>query len=80
MSLVLLFALLISADPVASAPVANPEPAKTAAKPQKEPKICRVPSVQTGTRMQRRVCLTESQWAIREEGRSAEDIKTMGSN
>ena len=74
---ILFSALILAANP---APAAEPVPAKTAATPKKEGKICRVPSEQTGTRMQRRICRTATEWALLEEGRSAEDLKTMGSN
>ena len=71
----LLSALLMVGD----TPVATQIPAAAVQKLKKERKICRVPEVQTGTRMRQRVCKTESEWAKRDEGHSADDLKTMGS-
>jgi hypothetical protein len=74
----LLSALIVSADTPTAAPAATPvvEPAKK----QREKKICRKPQASTGSNMVRRICLTENEWAKRDEGASAEDLKTMGSN
>lgn len=70
---ILLSALIVSAENPPAAPATEP------AKKHKEKKICRKPDAMTGSNMVRRICLTEDEWAKRDEGASAEDIKTMGS-
>lgn len=72
---VLLFALaLASQTPEAgSAPV----PAE-ATKPAQEKKICRAATTQTSSRLRKRECLTETEWARRDAGKSAADLKTIG--
>jgi len=78
-SSVLLFALLVTADPVVSTPAPSPLPAKTAAKAKKQRTVCRIPLQQTGTRMQRKISRTEIEWTLIEEGASEEDLKSIGS-
>ncbi len=51
------------------------EPAKTA---EKEKKICRVDPANTGTRMKKKLCLTQNEWNMRAKGKNAGDLKTMG--
>lgn len=51
------------------------EPAKTATK---EKKICRVDPANTGTRMKKKVCLTQNEWEMKAKGKNAGDLKTMG--
>ena len=64
-----LFALLLVADNSASPAVA--QPAETAVQAEKEKKICKVDEAFTGSRLAKRICLTQSQWEQREraEGR-----------
>lgn len=50
-------------------------PAKTA---EKEKKICRVDPANTGTRMKKKLCLTQNEWNMRAKGKNAGDLKTMG--
>ena len=69
---ILLSALLVSAENPPAAPAAEP------AKKQKEKKVCRKPEQMTASHMVRRICLTEDEWAKRDDGASAEDLKTMG--
>ena len=75
---ILLAALFLSAQPVASAPVATPAapPAAVPAKPKKEKKICRVDDADTGTHMVKRVCLTQEQWDA-QRGRTTDVNDTM---
>lgn len=51
------------------------EPAKTA---EKEKKICKVDPANTGTRMKKKICLTENEWAMKAKGKNAADLKTIG--
>jgi hypothetical protein len=83
-----LFSVLLLA---AETPAATPETASvpnqaatTAAEPagtaEKEKKICRVNPADTGSRMKKRLCLTQNEWDMRSKGRSAEDVKTLGAH
>jgi NADPH-dependent ferric siderophore reductase len=71
-----LFALLLVADNSASPAVA--QPAETAVQAEKEKKICKVDPNYTGSRMRKKLCLTETEWAMKAQGKSAADLKTMG--
>lgn len=70
-----LAALLIAAAQTAPAPQVAPD-AETA-KPVKEKKICKTDPNLTGTRMRKRLCLTETEWA-QKNATSANDLKTRG--
>jgi hypothetical protein len=70
----LLAALLLIADPTGPAAAAPAAPAPA----QAEKKICRVDPADTGSRLKRRLCLTETEWDKLHEGYSANDLKTMG--
>jgi hypothetical protein len=71
----MLAALLLAADP-------TPAPAKPAETPKKasEKKICKVDPDQTGTRFRARICLTETEWEMRAQGKSGADLKTLGAH
>ena len=70
-----LFALmLIAQEP--SQPAA-PE-ASEVQKPEKEKKICRTETNQTGSRMRKKLCLTQTEWDLKAQGKSAGDLKTIG--
>lgn len=72
----LMFALMLVADPAATtteAPVAA-----EVQKPEKAKKICREDPNLTGTRMKKKICLTEVEWAKRNQGKSVGDLKTIG--
>jgi hypothetical protein len=71
----MLAVLLLAADP-------TPAPAEPAAKPAKvaEKKICKVDPEQTGTRFRARICLTETEWEMRAQGKSGADLKTLGAH
>lgn len=72
----LMFALMLVADPGATATAA---PAATEAqKPAKAKKVCRDDLETTGTRMRKKICLTEAEWAKRDAGKSVGDLKTIG--
>ncbi len=71
MSLLMTAALLFVQAPEAAAPA---EPAKAAS----NKKICRIDTRDTGSRLKKRICLTEVEWANRKEGRDAGDLKSMG--
>ena len=62
--LAVLLVATTSADQQASSPV----PAETTAPAKKPRKICREDSQDTGTRMARRVCLTQEEWDRRAGG------------
>jgi hypothetical protein len=51
------------------------EPAKTAVK---EKKICRIDPANTGTRMAKKMCLTQAEWDMKARGKNVGDLKTMG--
>jgi hypothetical protein len=74
--LLLAAALLAATDPVAN-PAVPLQPTQ-AATPEKEKKICRVDENESSSRLRKRVCLTASQWELRNQGVSANDLKTMG--
>lgn len=66
---------LAAADtsPAAQTPTPAEQPAA-----KKEKKICKVDHQDTGSRMRKRLCLTETEWARREAGKSVGEIKTIG--
>lgn len=66
----MLAALMLGANPAATA-------ADPVAEPVKEKKICRVDPALTGTRMQKKLCLTQSEWDLRSRGKSAGELKTI---
>jgi len=67
MSLMIAALLLAAqaAEPAAAAPVQQPAPAAAAKKPKK---ICKADDAMSGSRMAKRVCLTEEEWAQRSSG------------
>lgn len=54
-----MFALMLIAEEPVQVVATPPIEAQ---KPKKEKKICRAEGHETGTRMQKRTCLTKSQW------------------
>lgn len=75
MTLLLLISALI-ADPVSTTPAADPG---TQVAPVKEKKICKIDPAYTGTRMKKRLCLTESEWEKKNnDGKSAGDLRVLG--
>ena len=54
--------LLVSAQAATAEPAPAPAPA---AAPKKEKKICKTDDAASGSRMAKRLCLTESEWAAR---------------
>lgn len=72
----LMFALMLVADPAATSVDASA--ATEDQKPVKAKKICRDDMSTTGTRMKKKICLTEAEWAKRDQGRSVGDLKTIG--
>lgn len=71
-----LFALLIIADNSASTEVT--QPAEAATQSEKEKKICKADPNYTGSRMRKKLCLTEAEWDAKAQGKSAADLKTIG--
>jgi hypothetical protein len=71
-----LFALLI----VAQNPVSTESADAAGNVPQaaKEKKICKTDPNFTGSRMRKKLCLTEAEWDLKAQGKSASDLKTMG--
>ena len=61
--------LLVSAQATAAdaQPVAAPEAAAEAPKKVKEKKICKLDEATSGTRMAKRLCLTQEEWANRSQ-------------
>ena len=72
----LMFALMLVAEPAA----ATTEAPKVAEiqKPEKAKKVCRDDLETTGSRMKKKICLTEAEWAKRDAGKSVGDLKTIG--
>ena len=67
----LIVALLASAQPAADLQATAPAPAAEAvpeAKKAKERKICKADPAVSGSRMVKRLCLTETEWAQRDQG------------
>ena len=76
MTLLLLIGAL-AANPV-STTTATSAPAAQAA-PVKEKKICKIDPAYTGTRMKKRICLTESEWEQKNNsGKSEGDLRVLG--
>jgi hypothetical protein len=71
-----LFALLLIAEN--STPSAATQPVEAAAQAEKEKKICKVDPNYTGSRMRKKLCLTEAEWDLKAQGKSAADLKTIG--
>ncbi len=72
-----LFALLLVAEEpqqAAQAPAASTEAQST----KSEKKICKTENSGTGSRMRKKMCLTQTEWDLRAEGKSAADLKTIG--
>lgn len=68
MSLVIA-ALLVSAQAAADSPAATPAEATSPAPAKvKEKKICKEDDLVSGSRMARRICLTQSEWDQRNRG------------
>ena len=72
----LMFALMLVADPAATA--TDTAGATEVQKPEKAKKVCRPDMSTTGSRMKKKICLTEAEWAKRDAGRSTSDLKTIG--
>lgn len=68
-----LAALLLVADPSAAS---QADPIE-APKVEKEKKICKVDPNFTGTRMRKRICMTETEWANK-NATTVNDLKNMG--
>ena len=66
----LVFAVLLVPAQAAAAdvqPVAAPEASAEAPKKAKEKKICKLDDATSGTRMTKRLCLTDEEWAKRSQ-------------
>lgn len=76
----LLFSVLLLATDTsaASTPASDPAEQAAPAKKEKEKKICRVDPANTGSRMARKLCLTQVEWDKRSAGKSVNDLKTVG--
>ena len=77
--------LLATETPAASAEAVS-SPTQEAPQPPAEPskkaekKICRVDPANTGSRMRKNLCLTQTEWANRAAGKNAGDLKTLGAH
>jgi len=70
--------LLLAADTSGASAAAATDGTEQASPAKKEKKICRVDPANTGSRMARRLCLTQVEWDKRASGKSVGDLKTMG--
>ena len=57
---------------------AEPSPATPAPAPKKAAKTCRDDPSYTGTRMRKKLCLTQAEWDLRSQGKNAGDLKVLG--
>jgi hypothetical protein len=74
---ILLAALVLAADPtVAHAPA--PAQSSPAAQKEQEKKICRVDTSDSSSRLRKSVCMTQTEWDRKAEGKSEGDLRTMG--
>ena len=73
MSILLLASLFLAQAPSDAATAAPPAPAAASTK-----KICKVDTLDTGSRVRKRVCLTQVEWDNRAEGKTTNQIKNMG--
>ena len=65
--------LLVSAQAAADQQAGAPAPAETPAPARKPRKICRQDDQTSGSRMARRICLTEEEWGQRAGGMTNSD-------
>lgn len=72
-----LFALMLFVQE-AQQPASTPEPQVEKQAEKSEKKICRVDPGQTGSRMRKKLCLTQTEWDLRAQGKDAADLKTIG--
>jgi invasion protein IalB len=77
--------LLLAAETPAAAPEAATAPVQESLpaaapneKAEKEKKICRVNPADTGSRMKKKLCLTQNEWDMRSKGRTVGDLKAVG--
>jgi hypothetical protein len=73
MSVLLATLLLAAANPGQATQPAVPDQ-----KPRAERKICKTEEGHTGSRMSKRVCLTQTEWDRRDAGVNVGDLKTIG--
>lgn len=70
-------AMLLVQSPDPHAGHTMPAPAvEQAKKPDK--KICQVDPNYTGSRMRKKLCLTQAEWTLKAQGKNAGDLKTIG--
>jgi len=76
---VLLLAAETPAAETASVPTQEAAPAaEPVKKAEKEKKVCKIDPANTGTRMKKKLCLTQNEWDMKAKGKNAGDLKTMG--
>ena len=80
MSLLALLALVSAFEPAAAVTPPQAAPVAAVNVKQKEKKICHKEEGFTGSRMNRTVCHTETEWAGQDSGVSEADLKTMGAH
>lgn len=72
----LLSLLLLAGD---SAPAQATSPDQTVQADKKEEKlICRTKVTDTGSRMRKKVCMTQAQWDRKDSGQNFDDMKRVG--
>jgi hypothetical protein len=75
-----LFALLLIAEEPQQAVGSDVQAEAEVQKPAKERKICRTEDSGTGSRMKKKMCLTQTEWDRRAAGRNAADLNTLSSH
>ena len=70
--------LAVAAANGSSVPEPVPAAQQTVVETKKERKICKIDPAHTGSRMKKKLCLTETEWAQRKAGKNAGDLKTIG--
>ncbi len=73
-----LFSVLLLAADTTPVTTTEPAPAPAATAEKKEKKVCREDFRATGSRMKKKICLTPTEWANRDAGRDAGDLKNIG--
>jgi len=65
MSVVMALVFMVSGEAADPSPTAGPATAEAPAPKKKEKKICKTEDASSGSRMAKRLCLTEDDWARR---------------
>ena len=71
----LLSLMLLAGEPAQATP--GSEPAAQAEK-KEEKLVCRTKVTDTGSRMRKKVCMTQAQWDRKDSGQNFDDMKRVG--